>query len=153
MKHMASDQTRRARAMLRSDKTMQALKESYAHKSEPLPVISKDLEEQGRYIADVYDRIGIIVKDDPKVEEELLENYGEVIGILWKSLGRFVQEKWRDKDIPRYASNFERIGLDAIKKEEKFAKQQKEPRREITPPLRDRPNELKVALSSEKTKE
>jgi hypothetical protein len=78
-----------------------------------IPEIDDKTQEAARYVATTYDRLGFILKHDPKLEEEVLEWNAEVIADMWTMTRLLIKRKWRMRN-PNYAKEFERLGTRAL---------------------------------------
>jgi hypothetical protein len=78
-----------------------------------IPEIDDKTQEAARYVATTYDRLGFILKHDPKLEKEVLEWNAEVIADMWTMTRLLIKKKWRMRN-PNYAKEFERLGTRAV---------------------------------------
>jgi hypothetical protein len=69
--------------------------------------------EAARFVATTYDRLGLILKHDPDLEQEVLEWNADVIADMWLMTRLLVKKKWRLRN-PRYAREFERLAQKAL---------------------------------------
>ncbi|HEY7734198.1 MAG TPA: hypothetical protein VIB07_05340 [Nitrososphaera sp.] len=78
-----------------------------------MPDIDNKTQEAARYVATTYDRLGFILKHDPKLEEEVLAWNAEVIADMWTMTRLLITKKWRKRN-PNYAKEFERLAKRAL---------------------------------------
>lgn len=52
-------------------------------------------QEAARYVATTYDRLGFILKHDPRLQQEILEWKADVIADMWMMTRLVIKKKWR----------------------------------------------------------
>ena len=78
-----------------------------------VPDVDNKTQEAARYVATTYDRLGFILKHDPKLEREVLEWNADIIADMWMMTRLLVKKKWRMRN-PQYAREFERLAEKAL---------------------------------------
>jgi hypothetical protein len=78
-----------------------------------IPDLDNKTQEAARYVATTYDRLGFILKHDPKLEQEVLEWNADVIADMWMMTRLLVKKKWRMRN-PQYAIEFEKLAEKAL---------------------------------------
>jgi hypothetical protein len=81
--------------------------------SAKVPDVDNRTQEAARYVATTYDRLGFILKHDPKLEQEVLEWNADVIADMWMMTRLLVKKKWRMRN-PQYAREFETLAEKAL---------------------------------------
>jgi hypothetical protein len=78
-----------------------------------IPPLDEKTQDAARFIATTYDRLGFVLKHDPRLEREILEWNGDVIADMWLMTRQLIIKKLRARN-PNYAKEFERIGKKAL---------------------------------------
>lgn len=103
-----------SRGLLRANAELNRFKEVDPNGDDTqVPNVDNKTQEAARYVATTYDRLGFILKHDPKLEQEVLEWNGDVIADMWMMTRLLVKKKWRMRN-PQYAKEFERLAEKAL---------------------------------------
>lgn len=109
-----NDRAVESRGLLRTNSELNRIRDVDPDANDiQIPDIDDKTQEAARYVATTYDRLGFILKHDPKLEEEVLEWNAEVIADMWTMTRLLIKKKWRMRN-PNYAKEFERLGTRAL---------------------------------------
>ena len=93
------------RIIYNSTKQMSELLQKYPNLDDKL----KDLNESAKQISAIYNRVGFLLKQDSKLEEQILDYHGFTIGIMWKMIEP-LHDTWKEKDKTLDYKEFKNIG-------------------------------------------
>lgn len=114
VKLMDNDRAVESRGLLRANAELNRLKGVDPDKDGvTAPDVDNRTHEAARFVATTYDRLGFILKHDPKLEQEVLEWNADVIADMWMMTRILVKKKWRMRN-PQYATEFERLAAKAL---------------------------------------
>ena len=114
VKLIDNDRAVESRGVLRANAELNRLKETNPDgDATRVPELDNMTQEAARYVATTYDRLGFILKHDPKLEQEILEWNSDVIADMWMMTRLLVKKKWRKRN-PQYAREFERLAEKAL---------------------------------------
>jgi len=109
VKLIDNDRAVESRGLLRANAELNRLKHIDPDGSEAeVPNVDNRTQEAVRYVATTYDRLGFILKHDPKLEQEILEWNADIIADMWMMTRILIKKKWRLRN-PHYAIEFERV--------------------------------------------
>jgi hypothetical protein len=109
-----NDRAVESRGILRENTELNRLKEIDPDGDTAcVPNVDNKTQEAARYVATTYDRLGFILKHDPRLEEDVLEWNFDVIADMWMMTRLLVKKKWRMRN-PQYAREFERLAMKAL---------------------------------------
>lgn len=114
VKLIDNDRAVESRGLLRANVELNHLKDMDPDgDGAKIPDMDNRTQEAARYVATTYDRLGFILKHDPKLEQEVLEWNADVIADMWMMTRLLVKKKWRMRN-PQYAIEFERLAEKAL---------------------------------------
>ncbi len=114
VKLIDNDRAVESRGLLRANAELNRLRDVDPDSHDAhIPEVDNKTLEAARYVATTYDRLGFILKHDPKLEQEILDWNADVIADMWKMTRLLVKKKWRMRN-PQYAREFERLAEKAI---------------------------------------
>jgi len=114
VKLIDNDRAVESRGLLRANAELNRLKDVDPDgNGAQVPDVDNKTQEAARYVATTYDRLGFILKHDPKLEQEVLEWNADVIADMWMMTRLLVKKKWRMRN-PQYAIEFERLAEKAL---------------------------------------
>lgn len=109
-----NDRAIASRGLLRENRQLNELRDIDPElDNKVLPALDEKTQDAARFIATTYDRLGFILKHDPRLEKEILEWNGDVIADMWLMTRHLIIKKLRTRN-PSYAKEFERIGKKAL---------------------------------------
>jgi hypothetical protein len=112
VKLIDNDRAVESRGLLRANAELNSLRDVDPDSAQ-IPDLDNKTQEAARYVATTYDRLGFILKHDPKLEQEVLEWNADVIADMWMMTRLLVKKKWRMRN-PQYAIEFERLAEKAL---------------------------------------
>lgn len=116
VKLIDNDRAVESRGLLRANAELNRLRSTDPDsEGAQVPDVDNKTQEAARYVATTYDRLGFILKHDPKLEQEVLEWNSDVIADMWMMTRLFIKKKWRIRN-PQYASEFQRLAEKALAK-------------------------------------
>lgn len=95
------------RVIYRSHNHICSLEKNYGQKN--TNEILDSVNEAAKYIAGIYDSIYFLVRDNPKLEQKLLEHHGLTMGRLWKVL-QGLHQTWINEDFVGGYVGFRTLG-------------------------------------------
>jgi hypothetical protein len=114
VKLIDNDKAVESRGLLRANAQLNRLKDADPDGSgAQIPDLDNRTQEAARYVATTYDRLGFILKHDPKLEQEVLDWNADVIADMWMMTRLLVKKKWGMRN-PQYAIEFERLTEKAL---------------------------------------
>jgi hypothetical protein len=114
VKLIDNDRAVESRGLLRANPELNRLKDLDPDGDLALvPDLDERTQDAARFVATTYDRLGFILKHDPKLEQEILDWNADVIADMWMMTRLLVKKKWRMRN-PKYAKEFERIAEKAV---------------------------------------
>jgi KaiC/GvpD/RAD55 family RecA-like ATPase len=123
VKLIDNDRAVESRGLLRANAELNCLKDVDPDSDDVhVPEVDNKILEAARYVATTYDRLGFILKHDPKLEQEILDWNADVIADMWRMTRLLVKKKWRMRN-PQYAREFERLAEKAIAHMEQMQQQ------------------------------
>ena len=109
-----SDRAVESRGILRENNELNYIKNNDPDSTGfTLPPLDERTHDAARFIATTYDRLGFIVKHQPRLEKEILDWNGEVIADMWLLTRHIIKKELRAR-YPNYAREFERLGIKAL---------------------------------------
>lgn len=122
VKLIDNDRAVESRGLLRANAELNRLKDVDPDgNGAQVPDVDNKTQEAARYVATTYDRLGFILKHDPKLEQEVLEWNADVIADMWMMTRLLVKKKWRMRN-PQYAIEFERLAEKALAQMQRMQK-------------------------------
>lgn len=122
VKLIDNDRAVESRGLLRANEELNRLKDVDPDgNGAQVPDVDNKTQEAARYVATTYDRLGFILKHDPKLEQEVLEWNADVIADMWMMTRLLVKKKWRMRN-PQYAIEFERLAEKALAQMQRMQK-------------------------------
>jgi hypothetical protein len=114
VKLIDNDRAVESRGLLRANAELNRLKDVDPDgDAAQVPDVDNRTQEAARYVATTYDRLGFILKHDPKLEQEILQWNADVIADMWMMTRLLIKKKWRIRN-PQYAIEFERLAAKAL---------------------------------------
>lgn len=114
VKLIDNDRAVESRALLRANAELNHIKDIDPD-GESVKILDLDnkTQEAARYVATTYDRLGLILKHDSKLEQEVLEWNGDIIADMWMMTRLLIKKKWRMRKL-QYAMEFEKLAEKAL---------------------------------------
>lgn len=92
--NLFSDETRKMRYRVREWRD-----EFLRINDDPSYVLPNSIENAGKYVASVYDRVGFFLMRNNKLTEDFLNWQGDTVLEMWDIIGNWVTKRWRGENL------------------------------------------------------